>query len=64
MYPYALPLPEPWSSQGWSVRIFAREGPEAPHATVRLKTKLWRINLRTMEPMDTHPPPQIGRAHV
>lgn len=54
---YALKLPAPWKSRGWSAKIRDKERAEPPHVTVLFRTKAWRINLRTKEFMDGRPDP-------
>jgi len=56
--PYELPLPEPFGSQGWKVKIFDNEPPDDPHATVIQKTRKWRFALREQRFMDDDPPPR------
>lgn len=54
---FSLPLPPPWDSQGWKVKIRDRERLEPPHVTVLHRTRAWRWNLRTGGFLDADPPP-------
>jgi len=54
--PHELLLPEPWTSQGWKVKIFDVEGPEEPHVTVRFRARAWRVSLRSGNFLDREPP--------
>ncbi len=53
----SLPLPPPWESRGWRVKIRDRERLEPPHVTVLHRTRQWRWNLRSGRFMDKEPPP-------
>lgn len=55
---FSLPLPAPWSSQGWKVKIRDRERLEPPHATILHKTRAWRFDLRSGGFLDRTPPPK------
>lgn len=55
--PFSLPLPQPWDSQEWKVKIRDRERLEPPHVTVLHRSRAWRWNLRTGGFMDADPPP-------
>jgi hypothetical protein len=54
---FSLPLPSPWGSQGWKLKIRDRERLEPPHVTVLHRSRAWRWNLRAGGFMDTDPPP-------
>jgi hypothetical protein len=54
---FTLPLPEPWDSQRWKLKIRDRERLEPPHATVLHRSRAWRWNLRSGGFMDADPPP-------
>ncbi len=53
---FSLPVPEPWCSQGWKVKIRDRERLEPPHVTILFKTRAWRLDLRTSDFIDRDPP--------
>jgi hypothetical protein len=54
---FTLPLPPPWDSQRWKLKIRDRERLEPPHATVLHRTRAWRWNPRAGGFMDVDPPP-------
>ena len=54
--PFSLPLPPPYNSQGWKVKIRDKERLEDPHVTVTCKTREWRIGLRDGQPLAGSPP--------
>jgi hypothetical protein len=54
---FSLPLPPPWDSQGWKVKIRDRERLEPPHVTILHRSRAWRWNLRSGGFMDADPPP-------
>ena len=56
--PFSLPLPQPWDSQGWKVKIRDRERLEPPHVTLLHRTRAWRLDLRTGGFMDREPEPK------
>ena len=53
--PYSHPMPEPYNSQGWRVKIQDKERLEDPHVTIIFKRSRWRYNLRSMGFMDKRP---------
>ncbi len=53
----SFPLPEPWDSQGWRLKIRDKERVEPPHVSLMRKTQTWRFNLRDGAFMDHHPDP-------
>jgi hypothetical protein len=54
---FALPLPAPWTSQQWKLKIRDRERLEPPHVTLLHRTRAWRWDLRSGGFMDVDPPP-------
>ncbi|HEX8695459.1 MAG TPA: hypothetical protein VF746_23805 [Longimicrobium sp.] len=55
--PYSLPLPEPWKSRGWKLKIAEKERLEPPHATLYFRTCRWRVCLRGGRFLDPEPDP-------
>lgn len=55
--PFALPLPAPWASQQWKLKIRERERLEPPHVTLLHRARAWRWDLRSGGFMDIDPPP-------
>lgn len=53
---YNLPLPEPYKSQRWKVKIRELERLEPPHVSILHKAKTWRWDLRNRRFMDNDPP--------
>jgi hypothetical protein len=53
--PYELNIKEPYTSQGWKVKIREKERLEPPHATVIKGSKSWRWDLRKNKFMDLNP---------
>ena len=54
--PIVFPLPEPWASRGWKLKIRDKERLEPPHVTVSDGKRTWRWNLRSQSFMDKKPP--------
>lgn len=52
--PYDLALPARLTP--WRVKIFDNERVEAPHVTIVNKRRMWRVDIRTLEFMDSEPP--------
>ena len=57
--PLALSITKKLEKAGWKIKIRDREkNIESPHATILIKTKCWRYNLRTKKFMDKNPNPK------
>ena len=55
---FSLPLPGPWTSQGWKAKIRDKERTEPPHVTILRGTRAWRFSLRSSEFLDGIPDPK------
>ncbi|HEU4454989.1 MAG TPA: hypothetical protein VFR81_18135 [Longimicrobium sp.] len=55
--PFTLPLPEPWRSRRWKVKIAEKERMEPPHVTIYHRSQRWRLALRGGEFLDPDPDP-------
>lgn len=55
--PFNLPMPEPWRSRGWKVKIAEKERVEPPHATIIHRSCRWRLGLRDGAFLDEDPDP-------
>ncbi len=55
--PYNYRLPRSLRNAGWKVKIRDKETLEPPHVTIILKTRQWRLNLRSKQFMNKTPNP-------
>ena len=56
--PYDHPVPEPFGSSGWKMKIRDRERNEEPHVTIIRKQSFWRFGLRSLVFLDRLPDPR------
>jgi hypothetical protein len=60
-----FPLPQPWASRGWKLKIRDRERVEPPHVSLIFRVKTWRFGLRDNEFLDGEPDPgEVDKALV